>query len=307
MRRVVTALLLGLCFSGTEARAGFSEWIFPGEYESHQAIWMLWPTYENKAGFPSTEPMADMIRAMSGHVQVNLAVQDAAEEADVRSYLTPGAYRSATSISSNSSTSTSGPATWGLSLRGAVPGNCGSTTGTSATGGTKSPTASTVPSKRASIARSRPSSTSRTLDARPGPATGVRMIHEGGGVTHNGHGTMIAVESVVMQRNLGPGRFCGGQAPVTDYDEPNTYAPSPDWPACRSLVEEEYRRMLGAKKVIWVPTGIVEDNGTFRGPQGKHVHVPSYDGVDIPHAGVTRSSPRTATSTSSCASCRPTR
>ena len=37
-------------------------WIFPGEYESHQAMWMLWPVYENKAGFPSTEPISDLIR-----------------------------------------------------------------------------------------------------------------------------------------------------------------------------------------------------------------------------------------------------
>jgi Porphyromonas-type peptidyl-arginine deiminase len=88
------------------------------------------------------------------------------------------------------------------------------------------------------------------LDARTGPATGVRLIHEGGSASHNGRGTMIAVESVVMQRNLGPNRFCGGQAPVTDYDQPNTYAPNPDWPRCKALVENEYRRMLGVKKVI---------------------------------------------------------
>jgi hypothetical protein len=37
------------------------ERIFPGEYESHQAVWMLRPTYENKGGFPSTEPISDMI------------------------------------------------------------------------------------------------------------------------------------------------------------------------------------------------------------------------------------------------------
>jgi hypothetical protein len=97
---------------------------------------------------------------------------------------------------------------------------------------------------------------------------------------------MIAVESVVIQRNMGPGRFCGGPPPVTDYDEPNTYAPSPDWPACKAMVETEYRRMLGARKVIWVPTGIIEDNGTYRGALGKHIRVPSFDGVDIPHAGV---------------------
>jgi len=97
---------------------------------------------------------------------------------------------------------------------------------------------------------------------------------------------MILVESVVMQRNLGPYRFCGGQAPVTDYDQSNTYTPNPDWPDCKTRVENEYRRMLGARKFIWLPTGVIEDNGTFRGPLATHIRVPSLDGARVPHAGV---------------------
>ena len=124
------------------------------------------------------------------------------------------------------------------------------------------------------------------IDAAPGPVTGVRFVHEGGGASHNGQGTMIAVESVVMHRNLGPGLFCGGQAPVTDFSQPNTYAPNVDWPRCRALVEQEYRRMLGARKVIWIPTGAIEDTGTFRGALGTHITVPEWQGVSIPHAGV---------------------
>ena len=73
---------------------------------------------------------------------------------------------------------------------------------------------------------------------------------------------------------------------MTDYDQTNTYAPNPDWPACRELVEREYRRMLGVKKVIWVPTGIVEDNGTFRGRSPNTSTSPNSTGVQIPHAGV---------------------
>ncbi len=49
------------------------EWIFPGEYESHEAMWMLWPTYENKAGFPSTDVVSDLVEAMKNHTRVNLA------------------------------------------------------------------------------------------------------------------------------------------------------------------------------------------------------------------------------------------
>src|SRR5262245_7844732 len=74
--------------AGSEDDSAASEWLFPGEYESHQAMWMLWPTYENKAGFPSTDPISDMIRFMSGHVHVKLAVQDADDEAAARSLLT---------------------------------------------------------------------------------------------------------------------------------------------------------------------------------------------------------------------------
>jgi agmatine deiminase len=292
MRRVLSAaLFLCLSFSGAsrapaEERGGSDEWIFPGEYESHQAMWMLWPTYENKAGFPSSEPMADMIRAMSGHVQVNLVVQDAIEEADVRSFLrarrVPLGHVHffqmehldiwARDMGPQFTRNRSGQLRindWNFNYWGNEEID------------TFNSTFEESRDRAIAAAIDVP-----TLDARSGPSTGVRMIHEGGGVTHNGHGTMIAVESVVIQRNLGPGRFCGGQAPSTDYDQPNTYAPNPDWPACKALVEAEYRRMLGARKVIWVPTGIVEDNGTFRGPLGTHVHVPRFDGVDIPHAGV---------------------
>lgn len=292
MRRALSIAVyvcLGLgpaAWGPSAARADSGGWVFPGEYESHQALWMLWPTYENKAGFPSTEPMAEMIRAMSGHVQVNLAVQDADDEAAARSFLANRGVPLghvhffhlehgdiwARDTGPQFSRSSSGKLRindWNFNMWGHEEPDSDLST-------------FDEPFDRA-VAEV---IDVPVLDARPGPGTGVRLIHEGGSVTHNGHGTMVAVESVVMQRNLGPGRFCGGQAPVTDYSQPNTYAPNPDWPACRALVENEYRRMLGARKVIWVPTGIVEDNGTFRGPLAKHIHVPSLNGIDIPHPGV---------------------
>jgi hypothetical protein len=86
--RVPSFPISGVSAAAPEDRRDADEWLFPGEYESHQAMWMLWPTYENKAGFPSADPMSDMIRAMSGHVHVNLAVQDADDEASARSLLT---------------------------------------------------------------------------------------------------------------------------------------------------------------------------------------------------------------------------
>ncbi len=261
-------------------------WLFPGEYESHQAMWMFWPTFEYKAGFPATEPMGDMIRAMRGHVQVNLAVQDADDEAAARSLLAAAGVPLdhvhffhiehgdiwARDMGPQFTRSRFGRLRindWNFNMWGYEEPD-------SELSSLEEPVDRTV----ASILDV------PVLDARAGQQTGVRMIHEGGSVTHNGHGTMVAVESVVIQRNLGPNRFCGGHAPVTDYAEPNTYAPNPDWPACKRRVEDEYRRMLGVKKIIWVPTGIIEDNGTFRGALAPHIRVPDVDGIAIPHAGV---------------------
>jgi agmatine deiminase len=283
---LAAAISGGSAVSAFDGESGPSEWLFPGEYESHQAMWMLWPTFENKLGFPSTEPMREMIRALGGHTHVNLAVQDADEEAAVRDFLGAGgvplghvhffhlehADLWARDMGPQFTRSRSGQlriTDWNFSMWGAEePGSENSTFSE----GFDRAVASVLDVP--------------VLDTRPGPHTDVRMVHEGGSVTHNGRGTMVAVESVVIQRNLGPGRFCGGQAPVTDYARPNTYAPNPDWPACRARVEREYRRMLGVRKVIWVPAGVSEDIGTFRGPQATHIQVPELDGIPIPHPGV---------------------
>ena len=262
------------------------EWLFPGEHESHQAMWMLWPTYENKAGFPSTEVVNDLIKAMSGHTHVNLAVQDADDEAAARRFLrahqVPLDHVHFFHLEHlDLWTRDMGPqfirslagrlrvTDWNFNYWGyEEPG---------------SPNSSFDEPFDRNAARL---FNIPVVESQPSRSTGVRLIHEGGSASHNGQGTMIAVESVVMQRNMGPNRFCGGQAPVTDFDQPNTYAPNPDWPACKVRVENEYRRMLGARKVIWIPTGIIEDSGTFRGALGTHVRIPEFDGITIPHAGV---------------------
>ncbi len=291
MKRTWTALFLCVClFAASQSRVeGFSgspEWVFPGEYESHQAMWMLWPTFEYKAGFPSTEPMADMIRAMSGHVQVNLAVQDAADEADARGFLASRGVPLAHVHFFHIEHGDIWARDMGPQFTRNSSGNLRINDWNFNMWGYEEP-GSDLSTLEEAVDRSVADAISvPVLDTQAGPSTGVRMIHEGGSVSHNGHGTMIAVESVVIQRNLGPNRFCGGQAPVTDYDQPNTYAPNPDWPACKVLVENEYRRMLGVRKVIWVPTGVIEDNGTFRGRLATHIHVPSLNGIDIPHTGV---------------------
>src|SRR6185369_6638812 len=171
------------------------EWLFPGEYESHQAMWMLWPLWENKAGFPSTEPVSDIIQAMSGHVQVNLAVQDADDEAAATSYLSGRGvplnhvhfYRLehgdlwARDMGPQFTRSRSGQLRindwnfnyWGYEEPDSEFSIFDEDFDRSVAGVINLP----------------------VLDALVGPSTGVRLIHEGGSASHNGHGTLIAVES----------------------------------------------------------------------------------------------------------------
>jgi len=53
--------------------------VFPAEFEPYRALWMAWPTYENKQGL-STEPLLiDIIRATEGRVAIELLAQDDAE------------------------------------------------------------------------------------------------------------------------------------------------------------------------------------------------------------------------------------
>lgn len=71
------------------------------------------------------------------------------------------------------------------------------------------------------------------------PVISSSMISEGGNREVNGKGTMITTESVEMERN-----------PTMT----------------KNAMEAEYKRLLGIKKVIWLKQGLVEDDHTFRGP-----------------------------------------
>lgn len=71
------------------------------------------------------------------------------------------------------------------------------------------------------------------------PVISSAMISEGGNREVNGKGTLITTESVEMGRN-----------PTMTKQE----------------MEAEYKRLLGVKKIIWLKQGLVEDNHTFLGP-----------------------------------------
>ena len=71
------------------------------------------------------------------------------------------------------------------------------------------------------------------------PVISSSMISEGGNREVNGKGTLMTTESVEEGRNPG---------------------------MSKQEMETEYKRLLGVKKIIWLKQGLVEDDHTFLGP-----------------------------------------
>ena len=64
------------------------------------------------------------------------------------------------------------------------------------------------------------------------------LVNEGGGIHTDGSGTFLVTETVQLDRNRNPG-----------------------WTKAR--VEDELRRTVGARKVIWLPRGLTRDSQTY--------------------------------------------
>jgi len=87
------------------------------------------------------------------------------------------------------------------------------------------------------------------VDSLMAVATGAKWIKgkltiEGGSIEVNGKGVLIQCESVTLQRN-------------------------PGW--TKEELEEEFKRTLGVKKVIWLPQGLAEDEHILHFQLGKYV------------------------------------
>jgi agmatine deiminase len=65
------------------------------------------------------------------------------------------------------------------------------------------------------------------------PMVDTKLISEGGAIESNGQGTLMTTESVVLKRNPG---------------------------MTKQQIEDEYKRVLGVKKIIWLKKGLAEDD-----------------------------------------------
>ncbi|MCY3747609.1 MAG: agmatine deiminase family protein [Acidobacteria bacterium] len=246
-------LLTTICACGgdpreaSEAAPAAESFVFPAEFEPHRALWMAWPTYENKRGL-STEPLLiDIIRATEGRVAIELLAQDDAEAGRIRERIrqeeVPDGHVAIHAVPHGDIWMRDmGP----IFLRGDRGGLRVVDFGFNMWG-YESPDS---PNSRLEEAVDR-----HVADLLGLEVVKSALISEGGSREFNGKGVMLAVEAVELQRN-------------------------PGWTF--EAMEEEFRRTLGISKVIWLAEGMAEDELTFRGrlPGGVYTVITTGGHVD---------------------------
>ena len=231
----------------SEAAPAAESFVFPAEFEPHRALWMAWPTYENKRGL-STEPLLiDIIRATEGRVAIELLAQDDAEADRIRERFrqeeVPDGHVAIHAVPHGDIWMRDmGP----IFLRGDRGGLRVVDFGFNMWG-YESPDS---PNSRLEEAVDR-----HVADLLGLEVVKSALISEGGSREFNGKGVMLAVEAVELQRN-------------------------PGWTF--EAMEEEFRRTLGISKVIWLAEGMAEDELTFRGrlPGGVYTVITTGGHVD---------------------------
>jgi agmatine deiminase len=208
---------------------------YPAEFEPQDAIWMAWPTYENVAGRPTEEVHRQIIAALAPYERVNLLAQDQAEigaiKADLEAHGVPFSHVRFHAIEHTDIWMRDmGPFFLGRGPSKAVVDWKFNGWGYAEFSDVMAASVPIDDVVDAAVARR------RRL-----PLVRSTMTMEGGTLESNGRGTLMTSEAVVFQRN-------------------------PQYGGSRAPAEAEFKRVLGVKKVVWLPKGVVDDESTFLGP-----------------------------------------
>jgi agmatine deiminase len=227
------------------------EFYLLGEWTPQQSVWLGWPTYENKVGHSSQSVQIEIIKNLVPTVNVELAVQDSVEKTSVLNQLIAAGI-SQTLIQSKIKFHIirHGDIWWrdmgGIFLKNNA--NQYQLVDFNFNGWGYSRYTDAI--GQASFALDE--TVDRQMAAHLNlPTVASQMIIEGGAIESNGKGTLIVTESVVFQRN-----------PTMT----------------KSQVETELKRVLKAKKIIWLPRGLGSDvHSVENGPyliNGRKVYTP---------------------------------
>lgn len=252
MRSVLALFLLALSACGSTSSETSVEskapetYRFPAEFEPQEAVWMAWPTYENKAGHSSADVIVSISDALAGHTKVALLAQNEAEKQVITSAF------EAARVKHDHVTLYAVPHDdiWirdmgpifvqrrggGLAMIDYIFNSWG------------------VPLPDLSSMSHEDEVDRAIARIRGVPVVKGMVSSEGGDREFNGKGTLMATWAVEQQRN------------------PNK---------SRAEIEAELGRTLGVRHFIWLPEGIAEDDATFEGPLPGGIYTPLTPGGHI--------------------------
>lgn len=198
---------------------------FPAEFEPQQAIWLQWPSeVYNSGSSPVNAVSARIIKTLAPYVQVNLMVKNNAETAQAKRLITAGGF-------SDSNVKYYVIDHYSIWARDVGPIFLKDNVGELG-----------IPDfKFNNYGRDGNSvyvNTENQINNSIAQQFGIRMIDtnlvsEGGAIEQNGKGTIMVTASVALNRNPG---------------------------MTLQQIENEYKRVLGVSKVIWLKKGLVGDD-----------------------------------------------
>jgi len=205
-------------------------YVYPGEFENQQAIWLQSPEGQYLSPSQSVYPaFIDIIKALEPHIRVNLISESKDEIAQIQGLL---------KTNGNSGNNVVYYVIDHLSIWARDVGPIFAKNGQNRLSivdfgfnnygkGASADFISTESNIHKSVAQQ------LAL-----PLISTTLVTEGGALESNGKGTLMTTESVALSRNPG---------------------------LTKTQIENEYKRVLGVKKVIWLKQGLAEDDLITRG------------------------------------------
>lgn len=207
-----------------------TSYVYPGEFEKQQAIWMQWPSgVYSTASLPIYPVFIDIIKALDPYVRVNLISQSKEEITQIEDLLKANGY----SGSNVYYYTINHLSIWARDVGPIFVKDSQNRLnvvdfGFNNYGRGASQYFIDVESQIDKLA-------AQLLKL---PVISTNLISEGGGIESNSRGTIMTTESVALNRN-------------------------PE--LTKNQIENEYKRVLGAKKVIWLKQGLAEDDLITKG------------------------------------------
>lgn len=203
---------------------------FPGEFEKQQAVWLMWPSaVYNLNNHPVNPVMSNLVKALAPHIRVNIMSVSNDEIASIRKTLSTGGF-SGTNVHFYIINHQS---IWARDV-GPIFVLDRNNKLNVVDFGFNNYSRDGDPE----YVKTEGQVDKLTAQKLGLPIINTSLISEGGAIESNGKGILMVTKSVVLKRNPG---------------------------MTRQQIENEYQRVLGVKKLIWLNKGLAEDDSITSG------------------------------------------